>query len=55
MQKEGADVAIAYLNETSDATETKDNIENTYGRRCLLIKGDLSKEKHCVNAVKKSN
>ncbi len=51
--KEGADVAIAYLNETSYATETKDIIENTYGRRCLLIKGDLSKEKHCVNAVKK--
>src|SRR4051812_42592744 len=42
--KEGADIAIAYLNEHNDAKETKQIVEETYGRRCLLIAGDLSKE-----------
>lgn len=51
--KEGADIAIAYLNETQDATETKKIIEETYSQTCLLIKGDLSKEQHCINSVKK--
>jgi len=50
--KEGADIAIAYLNETSDAKETQAIISQTYHRKCLLIKGDLSKETHCINAVK---
>jgi NAD(P)-dependent dehydrogenase (short-subunit alcohol dehydrogenase family) len=51
--KEGADIAIAYLNEHRDARETKKIIED-YGRRCLLISGDLSKEKHCQDAIKKT-
>lgn len=51
--KEGADIAIAYLNETQDAIETKKIIEETYSQTCLLIKGDLSKEQHCINSVKK--
>lgn len=51
--KEGADLAIAYLNETPDANETKEIIEGTYGRRCLLIKGDISKERHCKTVVSK--
>ena len=38
--KEGADVAIAYLYERVDAEETKRRVEY-YGRRCLLIEGDL--------------
>ncbi len=46
----GADIAIAYLNETEDAQTTKKNIERM-GRRCLLIKGDLSKESNCKKAV----
>jgi NAD(P)-dependent dehydrogenase (short-subunit alcohol dehydrogenase family) len=50
--KEGADIAIAYLNEARDARDTQKIIEVTYKRRCLLIRGDLSKEKHCMMAVK---
>src|SRR6187399_974200 len=38
--KEGADLAIVYLNENKDAEETKKIIEG-YGRQCLLIRGDL--------------
>jgi NAD(P)-dependent dehydrogenase (short-subunit alcohol dehydrogenase family) len=49
--KEGADIAIAYLSEHKDAQETKDIIENTYKRKCVLIPGDLSKEKHCISIV----
>ena len=52
--KEGADVAISYLNEHRDARETKQIIEAQYGRRCLLLPGDISKEKHCAAIVKKS-
>jgi NAD(P)-dependent dehydrogenase (short-subunit alcohol dehydrogenase family) len=50
--KEGADVAIAYLSEHKDAEETKAMIEQ-YGRQCLLIPGDLSKEVNCRRAVVK--
>jgi NAD(P)-dependent dehydrogenase (short-subunit alcohol dehydrogenase family) len=51
--KEGADIAIAYLKEHADAKETRKIIEETYGRKCLLIPGDLSKERHCITTVKK--
>jgi len=52
--KEGADIAISYLNEHRDAKETKKIIEEQYGRNCLLLPGDISKEKHCVTVVKKA-
>ena len=52
--KEGADIAIAYLNEHRDAAETKKIIESTYGRRCLLIKGDLSRESHCISSIRET-
>lgn len=52
--KEGARVAIAYLNEDKDAKDTKDYIENNYGTECILLKGDLSKEKHCSTIVEKT-
>ena len=52
--KEGADIAIAYLNEDKDAKETQLYIEEHYGRQCLLIKGDLSREANCSNAIKKT-
>ena len=52
--KEGADIVIAYLNETGDAKETKQIIEDRYNRTCLLIKGDLSKEQHCKTVVEKA-
>lgn len=52
--KEGADIAIAYLKEHKDARETKRIIEEEYGRSCLLIPGDLAKERHCIAVVKKT-
>ncbi len=51
--KEGADIAIVYLNEDSDANDTKSIIETRYGRKCLLIPADISKEQECISAVKK--
>lgn len=52
--KEGADVAIAYLDEHRDAEDTKKIVEQRYGRQCLLLPGDLSKEKHCETVVRKT-
>jgi len=51
--KEGADIAIAYLNEHKDARDTADIIINRYGRKCILIPGNLGKEPHCKSMVKK--
>jgi len=50
--KEGADIAIAYLNEHKDARDTASIIGN-YTRRCQLIPGDLSNERHCKTVIKK--
>jgi NAD(P)-dependent dehydrogenase (short-subunit alcohol dehydrogenase family) len=52
--KEGADIAISYLNEHSDAKDTRQIIEERYGRTCLLIPGDISKEAHCNSVVNKT-
>jgi NAD(P)-dependent dehydrogenase (short-subunit alcohol dehydrogenase family) len=49
--KEGADIAIVYLNELQDAAETKGLIDKT-GRKCMLIPGDVADEQFCINAVK---
>lgn len=49
--KEGADIAIVYLDEDEDAQATK-NLVNKEGRECLLIKGDVKDAKFCKNAVK---
>lgn len=51
--KEGADVAIVYLNETEDAEETKQLIE-AEGQKCLLFSGDIGSEDFCKNVVKKT-
>ena len=48
--REGADVAIAYLNEHSDAEETKAAVENE-GRRCIVISGDVADPDFCKEAV----
>jgi NAD(P)-dependent dehydrogenase (short-subunit alcohol dehydrogenase family) len=48
--KEGADLAIAYLDEHQDAAETKQIISNL-GRHCLPIAVDLRKEKSCHYVV----
>jgi len=52
--KEGADIAISYLNERKDAEDTRSIIMKEYNRNCVLIKGDISKEKHCIEVVKKA-
>ncbi|MFN2456628.1 MAG: SDR family oxidoreductase [Chitinophagaceae bacterium] len=49
--QEGADVAISYLSEHEDAREVRRKIETEYGRRCILIAGDIRKEKHCKKIV----
>lgn len=51
--KEGADVAIVYLNEHQDAQKTKQAVE-AYGRHCVLIPGDIRSEKFCQEAVQKT-
>jgi NAD(P)-dependent dehydrogenase (short-subunit alcohol dehydrogenase family) len=48
--KEGADVAIVYLEEHKDANETKRLVEEN-GRRCLLVSGDVGQEGFCRKAV----
>lgn len=51
--KEGADVAIVYLDEDHDAEVTKQAV-TSYGRRCLLIPGDIRNEDFCRQAVEKT-
>lgn len=48
--REGADVAIVYLEEDQDAQETKSLVE-AEGTRCLLIAGDVRDEAFCKEAV----
>ncbi len=51
--KEGADVAVIYLEERKDANETKRLVEQQ-GRKCLLIAGDVGEEKFCRKAVEQA-
>ena len=51
--KEGADVCISYLNEHSDAEETKRQVEQA-GRKCLIIPGDIGEESHCQQLVERT-
>jgi NAD(P)-dependent dehydrogenase (short-subunit alcohol dehydrogenase family) len=51
--KEGADIVNVYLNEREDAGLTKKEVEK-YGRKCVLIEGDISKEDFCISAVKQA-
>ncbi|MGG2987663.1 SDR family oxidoreductase [Geobacillus stearothermophilus] len=51
--KEGADVAIIYLNEHEDAEETKRLVEQE-GRQCLAMAGDIGDEEFCKEAVKQT-
>lgn len=48
--KEGAKVAIIYLNEHEDANKTKELIENI-GGECLIISGDIGNESFCKSAI----
>jgi NAD(P)-dependent dehydrogenase (short-subunit alcohol dehydrogenase family) len=48
--REGADVAISYLNEHKDAKETIYLVEKE-GRKCVAFSGDVSKESVCRQIV----
>lgn len=48
--KEGADVAIVYLDEHEDAGETRRLVEGI-GRKCILVPGDIGREAFCRSAV----
>ena len=48
--REGADVAIVYLEEDVDADETRRHVE-AEGARCVLIKGDVREPAFCRKAV----
>lgn len=50
--REGADVALVYLEEHGDAEETRAAIERE-GRQCLLIPGDVRSAAFCKRAVMK--
>lgn len=51
--KEGANIAIAYLDEEGDANETKQRVEQE-GVKCVLLPGDLSNEQHCKDIVQET-
>lgn len=48
--REGADVAVAYLNEHQDAKDTKAAVEKE-GRRCIILSGDVADPAFCKAAV----
>jgi NAD(P)-dependent dehydrogenase (short-subunit alcohol dehydrogenase family) len=51
--REGADVAVVYLDEHGDARETRRRIER-HRRRCLLISGDAGDDAFCADAVRRT-
>jgi len=51
--KEGADVALAYLDEDADAEHTAELVR-AEGRRCLLLRGDLAEAAHCRDVVERT-
>jgi len=51
--KEGADVAIGYLEEEKDAKETQRRVEE-HGRKCLRLPGDVGEEKVCQKIVERT-
>jgi len=51
--REGADVAIAYLDEHEDAEETRRAVE-AEGRRCILLSGDVADADFCKDAVERT-
>ncbi|WP_409192708.1 SDR family oxidoreductase [Bradyrhizobium sp. RDM4] len=51
--REGADVAIAYLDEHEDAAEVKALVERE-GRKAVLISGDIRDAQHCRSVVRRT-
>jgi NAD(P)-dependent dehydrogenase (short-subunit alcohol dehydrogenase family) len=50
--REGADVAVLYLDEDEDARATKQHVE-AEGRKCVIFAGDVRDPKFCDATVKK--
>ncbi|MBM7580223.1 SDR family oxidoreductase [Jeotgalibacillus terrae] len=48
--KEGANVAIVYLDEHDDAKKTKEEVQ-AYGAKCLILSGDVGNEEFCKLAI----
>lgn len=48
--REGADIAIIYLNEHYDAEQTRRGVEKE-GRKCLLFSGDVTDRQFCRHTV----
>src|SRR5436190_4941708 len=51
--REGADIAISYLNEEKDARETKRLVQRE-GRKCLIFAGDIGQEEFCQRVVEET-
>jgi NAD(P)-dependent dehydrogenase (short-subunit alcohol dehydrogenase family) len=51
--REGADVAVCYLNEHQDAEATRRAVEGE-GRKCILIPGDVADAEFCMEAVERT-
>ena len=51
--REGADVAIIYLNEHDDAGETRRLVEQE-GKACLTLAGDVGQEQFCQEAIEQA-
>jgi NAD(P)-dependent dehydrogenase (short-subunit alcohol dehydrogenase family) len=51
--REGANVAVAYLNEHDDAEETKRAVEKE-GRHCITLSGDVADPDFCEDAVRRT-
>jgi len=51
--REGASVAIAYLEQHKDAEKTKDLVEKE-GGKCILLPGDITDSKVCEDDVEKT-
>ncbi|MBK3867298.1 SDR family oxidoreductase [Pseudomonas stutzeri] len=51
--REGADVAILYLDQHQDAEQTREVVEQ-YGRRCMTFAGDVADREVCRNAIEET-
>ncbi len=51
--REGADIALVYLNEHADAKATQSAVEGE-GRRCIVIPGNVADPEFCQRAVEQT-
>jgi hypothetical protein len=51
--REGADVAIGYFENESDARETADAVEES-GRQALIVQGDVGDDRACAELVRRT-